>query len=203
MGRLQRSRPFFSFPVLQLACSLLENCYVGTWDMYFFYVKREKYLQEDCWVTGIYKNVSIHDCHISLCDSFALWAKSSLKFTLQKPKLGCIFLKIKSFLLFQIFQVAIAKTSMKKGKLNWVPPSVIISIKVNWSCQMIPRNCQHCFANGQIKKRCLISSCMHSVHITHSGPFWMVKCLLCIISLVFSPSTINSHKKDFEFHCHR
>lgn len=109
----------------------------------------------------IYIKLSIHDCQSCFSTTFALCtcrANSALKSIFHLSMLTGLLLKIKSFLLLQMCQQTIAKTSMKKicWKLLWAV--IIIFINSIDRSHWMPTYCQHCCANWQEKKRCIISS---------------------------------------------
>jgi hypothetical protein len=126
------------------------------------------------------------------CSSKSLW-----KHTFHLAIETGVWLNIKSFRIFHMFQVAQAKTSKKQGPLN--AAFAVIYCWFNWteSSQWILRNSQHWLAKSQQKKRCWAVSKELFMHNSQLKPESRCHCFLCIRSRVFSLSINNNHAKTF------
>lgn len=106
---------------------------------------------------GDQNSCCIHDCQIVLSTSFTVCTcrvNSSLKSAFHFLKLTGTLLNMRSFLLLQMFQQQIAKTSMKKRWVKLFLASKIMLMGSTWRFQFIPKLCQHWCAKGHVKNRC-------------------------------------------------
>ena len=121
-------------------------------------------------------------------------ANSFLKMAWQAVKLGCTFLKMKSFRVIQMLQHPRIITTMKKGWLIWVLNDINTSVQSAKTGTMSPMEFQNWVAMGQSRKRRIIVSSECCVQRTHSK-LWSAIPLCLSRSRVLSLSFKSSQTK--------